>query len=350
MNNSTSHDPNDKAGPSGAGEPRYIAGRDPLRYLVRFENTPTASAAAQEVTISVPLDPATMDLDSLELGPITFGSRTLVPPPGLSEWTADTDLRPGLDLILRVEAKLERGTNVLSWKFTSLDPATMRLTENPTLGFLPPNLNPPEGEGSVFFTVDPKPGLPTGTEVKNKATIVFDVNAPIDTPQWANTIDNLRPESRVRDLPAAVSTSSFRVSWEGTDQGAGVKGYTVWVSEDVGPFTPWLTGTTLTSATYPGTAGKTYRFKSAAVDAAENEEPEHLVPDASTTAGSLTLEPGDADLNGLVDIRDAILVLRALVGLETLTPDRAAAADIVTDGSIDVLDAVGILRKIVGLP
>jgi hypothetical protein len=350
MNNSTSHDPNDKAGPTGAGEQRYITGREPLRYLLRFENTPTASAAAQEVTVTDPLDPATMDLDTLELGPITFGNRTLTPPPGLSEWTADADLRPGMNLILRVNAKMDRGTNILTWKFTSLDPATMQLTENPTLGFLPPNQNPPDGEGSVFFTVGPKPGLATGTEVKNKATIVFDVNAPIDTPQWLNTIDNLRPESRVQDLPSAETTSSFRVSWAGTDQGAGVKSYTVLVSEDGGPFTPWLANTALTSATYPGTAGKTYRFKSVAVDAAENEEPEHLVADASTKAGNLTPEPGDADLNGVVDVRDAILVLRALVGLEALTPDQTAAADIVADGAIDVLDAVGILRKIVGLP
>ena len=40
-----------------------------------------------------------------------------------------------------------------------------------------------------MFTVAPK-AASTGTQITNKATIVFDVNPPMDTPVWLNTIDD----------------------------------------------------------------------------------------------------------------------------------------------------------------
>lgn len=48
------------------------------------------------------------------------------------------------------------------------------------LGCLPPNITAPEGQGSVLFTVRQKSGLPTTREIRNRATIVFDVNPPIE--------------------------------------------------------------------------------------------------------------------------------------------------------------------------
>lgn len=40
--------------------------------------------------------------------------------------------------------------------------------------------------------------------------------------------------------------------------GAGVQDFTVYVSDNSGPFTAWLTNTTATQATYTGIAGHTY--------------------------------------------------------------------------------------------
>lgn len=106
-------------------------------------------------------------------------------------------------------------------------------------GFLPPNINPPEGDGSVVFTVMPKEGLPTGASILNKATIVFDVNDPIETPEWFNLLDNTQPQSAVNFLPSTQQLRNFEVNWAGTDEGAGVKDYTIFVSENDGPFTVW---------------------------------------------------------------------------------------------------------------
>ena len=45
------------------------------------------------------------------------------------------------------------------------DPETGEPPEDLLVGFLPPNVAPPEGEVNVVFSVRPRPGLPTGTEL-----------------------------------------------------------------------------------------------------------------------------------------------------------------------------------------
>src|SRR5262249_48028019 len=57
------------------------------------------------------------------------------------------------------------------------------------------------------------------------------------------------------------------------DGGSGVKGVTVYVSEDGGDWQIWLTQTTATTAVYQGQAGHTYQFLGLATDNAGNREP-----------------------------------------------------------------------------
>lgn len=188
-----STDPNDKVGPGGIQG--IIDGNQPLPYVVFFENVATATAPAQEVVVTDQLDATTLDLATFALGPIAFGDTLVTPPPGSGTFATDVDLRPAKDLLVRIEAGLDDGTGIVTWRFTSLDPATGELPEDPQAGFLPPNATPPEGDGSVLFTVAAKPALALGTEICNQARIVFDLNAPIDTPEWCNTIGvPLRPE------------------------------------------------------------------------------------------------------------------------------------------------------------
>ena len=54
-------------------------------------------------------------------------------------------------------------------------------------GVLPVNNNG-NGIGQLSFDISLKRNLPDGTEIPNKATIVFDANEPIETPTWVNTI------------------------------------------------------------------------------------------------------------------------------------------------------------------
>jgi CSLREA domain-containing protein len=286
-------DPNDKTGAEGAGPERYVTGEGPLPYAVFFENKPAATAAAQDVVITDQLDASKLDLSTFELGPVFFGDHTVAPPPGLKQWTTDVDMRPANDLVVRVNAGLDETTGIVTWTFTSLDPATMQPTEDPLAGFLPPNTeaNSPRGQGGVLFTVTPKAGLATGAEIRNGARIVFDQNEHIDTPAWLNTIDNSKPSSQVTQLAATQVSSTFEVIWSGTDAGSGVAAYTVFVSEDGGPYQVWQHNTPDTSAAFPGRPGRSYAFYAVATDGVGNRE-DLLAPEtaeATTTVALLLL-------------------------------------------------------------
>jgi hypothetical protein len=68
----------------------------------------------------------------------------------------------------------------------------------------------------------------------------------------------------------ATAAAKFTVSWAGTDANAGaaISGYSVYISDNGGPFTAWLSNTTVTSATYAGQLGHTYGFYAVATDTA----------------------------------------------------------------------------------
>jgi hypothetical protein len=277
-----SFDPNTKYGPLGSGTPRFLSGVEPLRYAISFENLESATAAAQEVVITDQLNTTTMDVSTLSFGPILFGDQQVNPLPGQPNFSTDVDLRPAKNLLVRVHGRLDPGSGLLTWQFQSIDPATGQPTTDPLAGFLPPNNIPPEGQGLVVFTVQPKKGLPTGTQIQNQATIVFDVNPPISTQTWLNTLDYDRPTSHVLPLPATQTSPNFTIQWSGTDVGSGVNNFTVFVSDNGGPFTPFVTNTVTTSATYPGVAGHTYGFFSQARDLAGNIETLKTQAEATT--------------------------------------------------------------------
>ena len=75
------------------------------------------------------------------------------------------------------------------------------------------------------------------------------------------------------------------MSWSGSDDpgGSGIASYTIYVSTDGGAFTPWLQGTTLTQADYPGLSGDTYAFYSVATDNVGNVQPTPTAAQATTT-------------------------------------------------------------------
>jgi hypothetical protein len=273
-----SQDPNDKL-TTGLGTPAYIVLGTPISYTILFENQPTASAPAQTVSITDPLD-ANLDWSTLQLSAIGFNNVTIPVPSGAQTFstnvTVATDPNP-----VRVTAALNPTNGVVAWTMTSINPATGQSVTDPLAGFLPPDTTNGVGEGYVTYTIQPRAGLTSGTIITNQASIVFDVNAPILTPVATNTIDITGPASAVNPLPAKSSTNVF-VSWSGTDAGSGIAGYSIQVSSNGGPWTVWLDEVTNTSAVFPGTVGVTYSFASYGFDRLGNQEPAKAVPDAST--------------------------------------------------------------------
>ena len=282
-------DPNGKTGPVGPGTQQFLANTSPFNYLVFFENLATATAPAQQVVVTDQLDTSTLDLSTFSLGPISFGGVTLTPPAGLKQFSAGVDLRPSNNLIAKVDAALNAATGLITWRFTSLDPSTEQLTTDATAGFLPPDVTPPQGEGQLLYTITPKSGMASGTTICNQATVTFDANAPISTPNWCNTLDTLPPVSQVQAFPATEPAASFTVQWSGTDAGSGIQYFTIYVSDNGGAFTVWLANTTATQATFTGVNGHTYGFYSIARDLVGNVEGPKTAAEALTTVSTVTL-------------------------------------------------------------
>ncbi|HET9325515.1 MAG TPA: T9SS type A sorting domain-containing protein [Candidatus Eisenbacteria bacterium] len=282
----TGHDPNDKAGPSGIGIARFVRNSEPLPYAIYFENLETATAPAQEVVVADTLDTTKVDVSTVALGPIRFGTHVLTPPPGSTSYLGALDLRPTTNLVVRADVRLDTAAGVLTWRLSSIDPDTGAPPEDPFAGFLPPNITPPQGEGSVQYTVQPKSGMMTGTVVGNRASIVFDTNEAILTPVWTNAFDATPPTSAVGALPAVTQTLSIPVTWGGNDAGSGVKDYTIHVSVDGGPDSVWLDRVPQTSGYFSGAPGHSYAFYSVARDSTLLTETAPGEPDAQTTISS----------------------------------------------------------------
>jgi len=275
-------DPNAKAGTIGIGNPGFVPAATPLNYVVHFENLATATAPAQIVVVTDQLDASKVDLDTFQLGPVSFANVALVPGAGAQTFRSGADLRPEQDIIVTISATLDRSTGLVTWRYASIDPSSGELPDDLEVGFLPPNVNPPAGEGSVAFTVLPKGGLATGTAIQNQAQVVFDTNAPIATPIWLNTIDRDPPITHVLPLASTQSATTFPVQWTGTDAGAGIRDFSVYVSDNGGPFTLWQDHTAAVSANFTGAVGHTYAFFALGTDLVGNAESAKTVAESTT--------------------------------------------------------------------
>jgi len=192
ITNVFAHDPNEKIGPIGFGPDHFVPG-GPFGYTIFFENDPAhANAPAQVVNITDTLDP-NLDLSTFQFGQVTLGNST-VTLSGTATHQAGQVFLAAQDVVANVVADIDTKTGVVTWTISSLDPITKQPIKDPLLGFLPPDVTAPEGEGHVNYTVSSKTGLVDGTKIQNQASIVFDQNSPISTNQTLNTIGATPPQ------------------------------------------------------------------------------------------------------------------------------------------------------------
>ena len=105
-------------------------------------------------------------------------------------------------------------------------------------------------------------------------------------------LSSVLPTSSVAALPATETSASFTVSWSGSDAGGrGVASYSVYVSDNGGPFTAFQTDTAATSATFTGVNGHTYGFYSVATDTAGDVQTTPTAAQATTTVSVVTALP-----------------------------------------------------------
>ncbi len=286
----SSFDPNEITGPSGFGNEGFIQPQKKLPYTIYFENIADATAPAHIVTVIDTLNEM-YSRDNFTFGAFGFGDKVYYPSME-NQYSFAQDIQIDEQLLLRVSGEYDIETGIITWLFQSLDPLTMDIHEDPMTGFLPPNVNSPEGEGFVSYTAYPLSTPIDGEIYTNRAAIVFDANEQIITNAWINTIDEIEPESRVSNLDI-TSSQKFVVDWSGSDAGAGVYYYDVYVSIDDGEFIPWLLQTRDTQAEFNGEKSVRYSYYSIATDKAGNIEYNTGIADASTTITSVYNEMTD---------------------------------------------------------
>ena len=124
------------------------------------------------------------------------------------------------------------------------------------------------------YQIQAFPSSETGSRIDAAATITFDIRPPLETRPIFNTLDMAAPTTDLTVVQPDPGVPIYQLSWTAQDEtnGSGVQDTTIYVSEDGGPFTAWLSQTTETAAVYVGQAGKTYRFAAQSRDHVGNVE------------------------------------------------------------------------------
>jgi hypothetical protein len=272
-----SADPNQKYGPGNNPDKIWLNTKNDKGYTIEFENVPSASAPAQTVVITDTLDASKIDLASFRWGSITVSNNIFIDLSDIVDTTVIKviNLQPAMNNKLLIVAQYSPTTGIAEWKFFTTDLINIQPTTNPFEGFLPPNTSG-QGVGSVSYKVNYKPSVILGDYITNKATIVFDENAPIITNTWTNRYDDVKPQSAVTSLPPVVA-DTFQVSWSGSDAVSGIFRYAVFVSDNDDAYELWKF-TDSTSIEFVGVSGHKYEFYSIAMDQAGNLEDEPLNP------------------------------------------------------------------------
>lgn len=151
-----SWDPNDKTpNPKGIGPDGNISPTtNEIGYLIRFENE--GNWRTYRVRVEDEID-ASFDINSLMIGDASHAYR------------------------------LVRKDNKLTWYFDNIE-------------LTPKSVDPNRSHGYIQYTLQLKPGLSLGTQIKNTAYIYFDANPAIITNTTKNTLKNADGSSAVRSI------------------------------------------------------------------------------------------------------------------------------------------------------
>ena len=262
-------DPNEIVAPAGYDSlHHWVSVKATLPYTILFENDPDSGAtvAAQQAQINMDIDPH-LDPFSFRLGDFGFGNYYFSIAEDLTHYQTRLDVSDTLGVWVDVDFGIEIDSGFAYWRFVTIDTATGEPTQSLIDGFLPVNDSiTRRGEGFVNFTITPKANSQTGDKIEPQAAIFFDFNNPVLTPYVFNTIDADPPMVVVNQDRWQIDSSRFQIGWTGTDMGAGVAHYDIFVSMEDQPFVLWLDNTTATAAVFPGQFGNDYCFIARAAD------------------------------------------------------------------------------------
>lgn len=334
-----SYDPNYIYGyQAESGSKAVRKGLKELYYTIEFENdTAFATASAQNVYLTDTLDARYFDLKSFEPTSLKIGDKT-VELDGNPNFVTTVDMRPSINSIAQVKCDYDNKKGIAKWHFSSLDPMTMEPVTYPMDGFLPINNSDGDGIGRVSFNINLRDDFEDGTEISNKASIVFDSNEAIVTPTWTNVVDTIAPQSRVLNLEL-VNDTTLVLNLNGTDNYSGVWKYDLYVK--MGDKASWFKlAENITDSTYEYHINNEidYHFCTVATDSAGNVEPKMLQSEGEISVYTL----GDANNDKVVDAADVVLAAQWFLGKDV--DINWNATNIEKDSLIDAADIVGIAK------
>ena len=203
----------------------------------------------------------------------------------------DSNLNYSTVQLITPNATFDSSTGIIKWSLLGI------------------NLQPNE-TGVVLFSVKPKQGLISGTEIKNNATIQFEIFENITTNNTLNIIDDVAPSCTMNPLPNTTSNPNFIISWNGSDLIGEIESYTIFVSINNGAYNTLIDSTADTSFNFTGNYSSNYGFICIAKDTAGNVEIQY--PTAETSifiqSGSL-FTCGDATGDKKVLLNDIIYLV-----------------------------------------
>ena len=334
-------DPNDIIGYTAESGSLFMhEGIEQIQYTVEFENDPElANASAHTIIITDTLDSKLFDLSSFAVSSMQIGNKHL----DLDDdknFVTTVDMRPEINAIAQVTGTYDEQKGIAQWKIESLDPMTMEPTEDAMQGVLPVNVNG-SGIGEVSYNISLKPGLSHGSEVNNRAGIVFDNNEVIMTPTWTNIIDAIAPVSRIIGS-TLLSDSTICVNIEASDEGSGAWRYDVYAQ--YGAEAPWwkvAENVPIDSAAVLKIYDDIdYGFYVVVTDSAGNVEQKAAEREYSFMKGLSLI--GDVNGDGVVNIADAAAVLNVMAGKSTRD------GDVNGDGVVNIADVAAVLNIMAG--
>ena len=341
----TSYDPNEIYGYlAESGSHAVKDDQTDVYYTIEFENDTTfATASAHDIYVTDTLDATKFDLSTFAPTRVKIGEKS-ADLSGEKNFVTTIDMRPSINAIAQVEGIYDEKTGIAKWHISSLDPMTMEPTKYVMDGVLPANTDG-RGIGELMYDISLKPGIMHGTEVKNRAGIVFDTNDVIITPTWTNVIDRIAPTSRVTDVQQ-LSDTTATVSIKTTDELSGPWRYDVYVQYGRGSAW-WKAAENVpidTTATVKIYDGIDHGFYVVVTDSAGNVERKQAMREM--TLNLSTTVTGDVNGDSQVGIADIVAVTSFMAGSSSNI--SLIAADVNGDGQVGIADIVALTDIMAG--
>lgn len=262
----------------------FIDNYSPQHYTISFENKPTATAPAQHVVITDTLDRNKFNFNTFSFTGYRISDSSFMVPQYRQQIFQTTGLKNRNNLQVQFIGSFDTLSGIVRCDFYTMDSAGIQTIPATIIdGFLPPDADGVSGRGQVSYQVSAK-NLGTQETFTNKATIVFDNNAPIQTNQWINTVDTTAPTGKIVNT-VALSDTTVRLFVQHADIGSGFQYNSFFVKSQGDSMFRRIANTASDSVVFTGAKGLTYQFFTRATDNVGNIQQKDSVADITVVLG-----------------------------------------------------------------